>query len=84
MNDGNFTGIVLEMVTFSEIETLGFSLADKERAMLAAYLLDSLPATLSDEDNGLAEARRRSEEMDKDPSVCLSHEEFLKAVGRHP
>ena len=31
---------------------------------------------------GLAEALRRAEEMDRDPSVCLTHEEFLKAVGR--
>lgn len=35
-----------------------------------------------EDDEGLAEALRRSEEMERDPSVCLSHEEFLKGIGR--
>jgi len=70
------------MVTLAEIETLAFGLPESDRAKLAAGLLDSLPGVLVDEDEGLAEALRRSEEMDRDPSVCLSHEEFLKALGR--
>ena len=37
---------------------------------------------LVEDDDGLAEAQRRSEEMNRDPSVCLTHEEFLKAVQR--
>lgn len=70
------------MVTLAEIETLAFTLPESDRAKLAAELLDSLPGVLVEDDEGLAEALRRSKEMDRDPSVCLTHEEFLKAVGR--
>ena len=70
------------MVTLAEIETLAFKLPESDRAKLAADLLDSLPGVLVEDDEGLAEALRRSEEMDRDPSVCLTHEEFLNAVGR--
>lgn len=69
------------MVTLTEIESLAFKLPESDRAKLAADLLDSLRDVLADDDEGLAEALRRSEEMDRDPSVCLSHEEFIKAVG---
>ena len=74
--------MIFPMVTLAEIETLVFKLPESDRAKLAADLLDSLPGVLVEDDEGLAEALRRSEEMDRDPSVCLTHEEFLKAVGR--
>jgi len=74
--------MVFGMVTLAEIETLAFRLPESARAKLAADLLDSLPGVLVEDDEGLAEALRRSEEMDRDPSVCLTHDEFLKAVGR--
>ena len=74
--------MVFLMVTLTEIESHAFKLPQSERAKLAADLLDSLPGVLDDEDEGLAEALRRSEEMDRDPSMCLSHDEFLKALGR--
>jgi hypothetical protein len=70
------------MVNLAEIEALALKLPESDRAKLAAGLLDSLPGMLVEEDEGLAEALRRSEEMDRDPSVCLTHEEFLNAVGR--
>ncbi len=70
------------MVLLAEIETLAFSLPESNRAKRAAQLLDSLPAVAVDGDEGLAEALRRSQEMDRDPSVFLTHEQFLKAVGR--
>ena len=70
------------MVTLAEIEAMALRLPDGDRARLAANMLESLPGVLVDEDEGLAEALRRSEEMDRDPSVCLSHEEFLAAVRR--
>ncbi len=70
------------MTTAAEIGTLASSLPESDRAKLAADLLDSLPGILVDDDDGLAEARRRPEEMDRDPSTCLTHEEFLKAMGR--
>jgi hypothetical protein len=68
------------MVTLSEIEALALQLPESDRAKLAAGMLDSLSAVLSDDDGGLAEARRRSEEMDRNPAVSLSHEEFVAAV----
>jgi len=70
------------MVALAEIEKLVSQLPESDRAMLAAGLLDSLPGILVEDDDGLAEAHRRSEEMDRDPSVCLNHVEVLKAVGR--
>lgn len=70
------------MVTLAEIETLAYSLPESDRAKLAANLLDSLSGVLVEEDEGFAEALRRSEEMDRVPSACLTHDEFLKALGR--
>jgi putative addiction module component (TIGR02574 family) len=74
--------MVFAMVTLAEIESLALTLPESDRARLAADLLDSLPGVLVEDDEGLAEALRRSEEMDRDPSACLTHEEFLNAVGR--
>lgn len=74
--------MLVVMVTLAEIESLALKLPESQRAKLAADLLDSLPGLLVDDDDGLAEAMRRSEEMDRDPAACLSHAEFLKAVGR--
>jgi putative addiction module component (TIGR02574 family) len=79
---GRIRTILLGMVTLAEIENLVFQLPESDRARLAADLLDSLPGVLIEDDEGLAEALRRSEEMDRDPSACLTHEEFLNAVGR--
>lgn len=70
------------MVNLAEIEALALKLPESDRAKLAAGMLDSLSGVLVEEDEGLAEALRRSEEMDRDSSVCLTHEEFLKAAGR--
>lgn len=70
------------MVTLTEIESLAFKLPESDRAKLAADLLDSLRGVLTDDDEGVAEALRRSEEMEHDPSVCLSHDEIIKALGR--
>jgi hypothetical protein len=46
------------MSTIIEIEKLALDLPDKERATLVANLLDSLPAILAEEDEGVAEALR--------------------------
>lgn len=80
--ESEIRAIICPMVTLAEIETWVFKLPEADRAKLAADLLDSLPGVLVEDDEGLAEALRRAEEMDRDPSVCLTHEEFLKAVGR--
>jgi hypothetical protein len=60
------------MPTAVEIEKLALSLSEKERAILAANLLESLPPVLSDEDEGLAEAMRRDAEINGDPKQTIS------------
>tara|TARA_R110002049_G_scaffold15246_4_gene62608 strand:+ start:1377 stop:1586 length:210 start_codon:yes stop_codon:yes gene_type:complete len=65
-----------------EIEACAMKLPDSEKAVLAADLLCSLPAVLSDEDEGVAEARRRSHELAGDPSIGCSWEEIRRDLGR--
>ncbi len=55
------------MSTFVEVEKLALDLPERERANLAAKLLDSLPAIL-DEADGVAEAFRRDAEIEADPA----------------
>src|SRR5438477_9333234 len=43
---------------------------------LAANLLDSLPAVLSDEDEGIAEALRRDTDLDANPDRAISLEQL--------
>ncbi|HXT63911.1 MAG TPA: addiction module protein [Pyrinomonadaceae bacterium] len=64
------------MATVIEVEKLALDLPERDRAMLAANLLDSLPPILSDEDEGITEALRRDAEMDADPSIAISFEEL--------
>lgn len=59
------------MSTMVEIEKLALDLSERERAALAANLLNSLPAILSDEDEGIAEALRRDAELDADPAQAI-------------
>ncbi len=47
-----------------EIQKRAMDLPDSERASLAADLLMSLPGILVDADDGIAEARRRTKELD--------------------
>ncbi len=60
------------MSTIVEVEKLALDLSEKERAVLAANLLDSLPGILSDEDEGVAEALRRDAEAEVDPAQAIS------------
>jgi len=64
------------MATIIEIEKLALDLPARDRAMLIANLLDSLPPILSDDDEGIAEALRRDAELDADPSQAISIAEF--------
>ncbi len=57
-------------------------LPEDQRANLAAELLATLPAVLSDDDEGLDEAIRRSQELDEDPKIGLSWEELKSSLGR--
>ena len=65
-------GYASHMATVIEIKKLALSLPEKERATLAANLLESLPGVLSDEDEGVAEALRRDSELDANPGQAIS------------
>lgn len=55
-------------------------LPDSARASLASRLLESLPAVLSDDDDGVAEALRRSAELDQNPALAMTLEQVKQAV----
>ena len=66
-----------------EIQKTVSTLSDKDRAKLAAWLLDSLPPS-SDEDaaaDSIAEADRRRAELDSGQVQPLSNEEFWDSVA---
>jgi len=60
------------MSTIVEVEKLALGLPEKDRATLAANLLESLPGVLSDEDEGVDEALKRDAEMEADPNQAIS------------
>jgi putative addiction module component (TIGR02574 family) len=65
-----------QMATIVEVEKLALDLPERQRATLAANLLESLPAILSDEDEGIAEALRRDTDLDADPDRAISLEQL--------
>ena len=60
------------MATIVEIEKLALTLPEKQRAILAANLLDSLHGVLADEDEGIAEALRRDADLEANPTQAIS------------
>ena len=67
-----------------EVEKLAFGLTEKERAQLAGKLLASLPSPFEDDnDDGVEEALRRSREMDENPEMSLTEEEFFASFERY-
>ena len=68
------------MATINEVEKLAFDLSERQRAVLAAHLLDSLPPVLHDEDEGLAEAQRRDLELDANPLSGVSIEQLDRQI----
>lgn len=68
------------MVTITHVEKLALDLPQSERVKLIAYLLDTLPPVLSDEDDGVSEALRRDEGMNAEACRGLSFEEFEAKV----
>jgi len=64
------------MATIVEVEKHALGLPERQRATLAANLLESLPAVLSDEDEGVAEALRRGTELRADPTQAISFEQL--------
>jgi hypothetical protein len=68
----------MEQLPDFELEMM--KLPDAARAILAAHLLDSLPAVLSEPDEGLAEALRRDADLSGNPSAAMSLEALREAV----
>ena len=60
------------MATIIEVAKLALDLPERQRAILAADLLESLPPVLSDEDKAIAEAPQRNGEIDADPNQAIS------------
>jgi hypothetical protein len=59
-----------------EVEKLALTLPERQRAALAANLLQSLPAVLSDKDEGVTEALRRDAEIEGSSRQTLSFDQF--------
>ena len=70
------------MSKLSDIYSQVLDLPEDQRASLASDILDTLPANLSDNDDGLAEARRRSKQMDEDLSIGMTWEQIKASLGR--
>ena len=70
------------MTPAQEIRQQVSTLSDSEKAALAADLLDSLPPVLEDEDEGLTEARRRDEELERHPNIALTWDQLRQGIGR--
>lgn len=64
------------MSTILEVEKLALDLPERERAALAANLLNSLPGLLSDDDEGFAEALRRDAEIEALSAKAISFGEL--------
>lgn len=71
------------MSVIAEAERLALSLPEPQRAKLAEKLLGSLRPVLDDEDEGVAEAMRRRRELDENPEMAISHEEFLESFKKY-
>jgi len=64
------------MSVIAEVEERALSLTTKERGELITKLLRSLPLFPSDEDDGIAEALRRREQLREHPEIAISLEEL--------
>ena len=72
--------ILREMRSLADLEQEALSLPDSARAALAGRLLESLPAVLADDDEGVAEALRRDAEMESDPGSSITLKELRDAI----
>lgn len=72
------------MTKVAEILSNAVHLDEAERETLAFELLSTLPGPpqFEDDEHGLVEAIRRSEEMDKKPEIAVSWEEIKASLGR--
>lgn len=70
------------MSTTTDILAQAIQLPQDQRLELAAGILDTLPNPMQETEDGLAEAKRRSEEMDNDPSASTTWNEIKAGLGR--
>jgi nitrogen fixation-related uncharacterized protein len=70
------------VATIAQVEKLALDLPENQRAILAAHLLGSLSSVLYDEDEGMAEAVLRDEELDAHPSAGISIEQLDRDIAR--
>ena len=69
------------MTLLQELEQKAGKLPETERATLISHLLASLPPVLSEADEGAATAKRRDAELDANPSLGLSDQQFRAAIA---
>jgi hypothetical protein len=67
---------------FQELQKRTLELPEPARATLAAELLPSFLEIRVDQDDGIAEAQRRSKEPSEDPSMGCSWKGIKSALGR--
>lgn len=65
-----------------EIQANALNLPEYQRAELVAKLLGSLPAVLSDIDDGSEEVSRRIAEMNADPASRRTRDQVKAELGR--
>ena len=70
----------MDMVTLDAVEKLALELPESQRAALARRLFHSLPGPFLEEDEGLAEARKRDAELDRYPELALSLQELDEKI----
>lgn len=65
-------------MTIADVEKLAMELSAPERRKLAEKLIASLPGPfIEDDDDGVEEALRRSREMDENPDMSLTENDFM-------
>ena len=64
------------MSIIANVEKQALSLTAKERGELITKLLQSLPVFPTDADGGVSEAKRRSDELRKNPEIGITVEEL--------
>jgi putative addiction module component (TIGR02574 family) len=69
------------MSAIAEAEKLVFSLSEKDRAALVGKMIRSLHSPgWDDDDDGVAEALRRSDELKANPELGMSIEELDRRI----
>ena len=69
-------------MSVAEVKKVALGLSERQRAILAANLLQSLPPVVSDEDEGVAEAMRRDTEIDRRAGQTLSLDELDSEIRK--